>query len=211
MENEELQNLLGAWIILSAIIALPAMLNQEWTSISQAVFFALIILFISVGTKKIMASMLDINAEHRIWHMDRFGFHPTAYLKKEIPTGIILPLAASILSLGKFFLLTPLTYEARALKYRAAKRHGFYSFTEVTDWHNGFIGAAGICATLILAIVGYLINQESLAKFATYFALANLIPFSSLDGTQIFFGSRIIWTVLAVVTTIFFLYSILLV
>ncbi len=211
MDTQELQNLLSAWIVLSIVLAFPILLKEEWNILSQTIFFALVILIISVGAKKTMASMLDINAEHRIWHMNRFGFHPKNYFKQEVPTGIILPIIASIFSLGKLFLLTPLTYEARALKHRAAKRHGIYSFTEVTDWHNGLIGAAGIISTLILAIVSYLINQEALAKFATFFAVANLIPFSDLDGTQIFFGSRIIWTVLAVVTFIFFLYALLLV
>ncbi len=211
MENEEIRNLLSAWIILSVVIAIPTIIKQEWVGLSQAVFFALMLLCVSVGAKKIVASMVDTGAEHRIWHMDRYGFHPTAYFKKEIPAGIIIPLVVSIISLGKFFLMTPLTYESRALKHRAAKRHGMYSFTEVTDWHNGLVGASGIVATLALVIISYLSNQESLAKFATYFALANLIPFSNLDGTQIFFGSRIIWTVLVVITAIFFLYSILLI
>lgn len=211
MENEELQNLIGAWIILSVVIALPFLLEQQWESSAQAIFFALIILIVAVGTKKVIASMLDLNAVHRIWHMDRYRFHPKAHFKNEIPTGIIIPLAASLISIGKFFLLTPLTYEARAMKHRAAKRHGFYSFAEVTDWHNGLIGAAGTVATLILAIVGYLINQEALAKFATFYAAANLIPFSSLDGTQVFFGSRVLYATLVTVTLIFFLYALLLV
>ncbi len=211
MEKEEILNIVGAWIIISVVLALPTIIKQEWFGVSQSIFFALVILCISIGAKKIMASMLDTGVEHRIWHMERFGFHPTAYFKKEVPTGIILPLLASLISAGKFFLLTPLTYEARALKHRAAKRHGFYSFTEVTDWHNGLVGAAGVIATLALVIASYFFNEEPLAKFATYFALVSLIPFSNLDGTQIFFGSRIIWTVLAVITIIFFLYTLLLV
>ncbi|MBM3232900.1 hypothetical protein FJZ18_01905 [Candidatus Pacearchaeota archaeon] len=211
METEEIKNLLGAGIILSVVIAMPSILNQSWTSISQAAYYALIILVVSVGAKKLVAASLDIRAEHRIWHMERFGFRPTAYFKNEVPTGIILPLVTSLITAGKLFLMTILTFEARALRHRAAKRHGFYSFSEVTDWHNGLIGTSGVIASLFLAVASYFFNEEPLAKFATFYAITSLIPFSNLDGTQILFGSKTIWTVLVAITVIFFLYTLLLV
>jgi hypothetical protein len=211
MENREINNLLGAWIILSVVIAIPFIISRVWASITPAVFYALIILVVSVGAKKLVASSLDIGAEHSIWHMNRLGFHPTAYFKKEVPTGIILPLGVSLITAGKLFLMTLLSFEARALRHRAAKRHGFYSFSEVTDWHNGLIGASGVVATLLLAVASYFFNEEPLAKFAIFYAVASLIPLSNLDGTQIFFGSKTIWTVLVVIALIFFLYALLLV
>ena len=103
--------------------------------------------------------------------------------------------------------MTFLTYETRALKHRAAKRFGYYSFTEVTDWDNGLIGATGIIALLVLSIVGYIMGYELLFKMAAFYALMNMLPISNLDGTQIFFGSRIIWSVLALICLIFGLYA----
>ena len=38
-----------------------------------------------------------------------------------------------------------------------------------------------------------------------------MVPFSKLDGTQIYFGSRVLWSILAVMTLICTMYALLLV
>ena len=107
--------------------------------------------------------------------------------------------------------MTILTYNTTALKRRAAKRFGYYSFAEMTDWHNALIGAAGIIVMLLLSFVSYWIpTLEPLARLAAFYAFFNMIPFSKLDGSQIYFGSRILWYALAIITLIFASYALLL-
>ena len=78
------------------------------------------------------------------------------------------------------------------------------------------IASSGIFASLFLAFLALLIGEMfnfklySFANINFYLALFNMIPVSSLDGTQIFFGSRIIWSVLAFICLIFALYAFML-
>jgi Zn-dependent protease len=78
----------------------------------------------------------------------------------------------------------------------------------MTDWHNALVGAAGIIAILLVAFISYwYAGLETLSKFATFYAFSNMIPFSKLDGSQIFFGSRVLWATLSIITLIFTAYA----
>jgi Zn-dependent protease len=173
---------------------------------------AAIIIIVNIAAKKAMAFALDSDVEHETWKWSRYGLKPHQHLEKEVPAGIILAVILSILSLGAVKFMSFLTYETRALKHRAAKRFGYYSYTEMTDWHNGLIGAAGIVAVLILSVVLYFIggSNDYLWRFAAYYAFWNMIPISKLDGTQIFFGSKILYAAIGIITLIFTGYALLL-
>src|SRR3989344_4074111 len=134
--------------------------------------------------------------------------------KKSIMAGVIIPLFVTIITLGGIKLMSILTYETRALKRRAAKRFGPYSFTEMTDYHNALVGAVGIVSSLLITFITYWLPGSYwgiIGRMATFYAFFNLIPFSKLDGSQIYFGSRVLWSVLAVITLIFMMYAMLLV
>lgn len=211
MELKENLNILAAFIVLTIVASFKFILNSEWNEVGVTAIFSVIILLFAIGSKKLMAYLLDTNVEHEVWKFSRYGWKPHWHLKKDIPAGIIFPLFLTLFSLGFLKFLSVLTYETTASKYRAAKRHGFYSFTEMTDWHNGLIGAAGIISVLALAIIGYFSNYEYLSKLAAFYAFSNLLPISKLDGSQIFFGSRILYAILAVITLIFFGYALFLI
>ena len=209
MKSSEFSSILVAIIIFTIVIGFSFALNQEWSKVAQAFLFSVLIIIISVMTKKVTAYLLDADVEHEIWGISGLGINK---FKKEIPTGIILPLIFSIISFGTIKILSLLTYETRALKARASKRFGFYSFTEMTDWHTGLIGAAGIVSVLLISLITYFLpaNLEYFASVSVFYAFVNMLPISNLDGTQIFFGSRVLWTILAVITAIFFLYTLIL-
>ncbi len=172
--------------------------------------FSVIVIVIPIIVKKAVAYSLDASVEHEIWQVYHTGIKPKQHFKKEKPFGLFVPLLFTLVSLGAWKVMTFLTYETRALKHRAAKRFGFYSYTAMTDWHNGLIGACGVISLLIISVLAYLSGLEYLAKMATYYAFWSVVPISKLDGTQIFFGSRVLWAVLAVTTLIFTLYALFL-
>lgn len=205
MELREFWNVLAAIIVFAAIAGFGFAIVGNWNLVALSFLFSIIIIFVSVFSKKLMAYLLDSAVEHEIWHFQRFGFYPRAKFDKALPMGIIFPLFLSIFSLGILKAPTLLTYESRARKARASRRFGYYSFAEMTDWHNGIIGAAGIVGVLALSIITYFLptNAEFLTKLAIYYAFWNILPFSNLDGSQIFFGSRTIWSILAAITLIF--------
>ena len=207
MKPEEIAQVLIAVIMLFIVSGMSYIISGESRILMYIILFSFIVIFVHVFIKKWTAFMFDSSVEHKIWHVYRIGWREHHHFRKELPFGIIIPLIFSAFSLGTFKLMTFLTYETRALKHRAAKRFGYYSFTEITDWDNGLIGAAGIVSLLVLSIIGYVMGYELLFKMAAFYALMNMLPISNLDGTQIFFGSRIIWSVLALICLIFGLYA----
>ncbi len=210
MSNKEVLSVIVGLLMLFVIFSLEFVFKGDLSRLLEIFVYSVILIFVYVFIKKGTAYLLDSSVEHKVWNVYQFWFKPDYHFKKEVPFGIVLPLLLSVFSLGIFKFPTVLTYESRALKHRAAKRYGYYSFTEMTDWDNGLIGASAIVALLLVSIIGYIFGFEYLSKMAAYFALLNMIPISNLDGTQIFFGSRIIWSVLAFISLIFALYTFML-
>lgn len=197
LEKREIGTFLLITIILSVAISF---LKQV---VLWEIFLAvLILLFLNIFAKKITAFYLESEIEIRPWYMERYGFRAHHYLKKPFPVGIFLPILVSILSLGKLLWMAAMTFEVKPKIYRAAKRHGLYSFSEMTEYHIGLIAAAGVLVNLIAAVIGYFLGFPLFARLNIYFAFFSLIPFSDLDGNKVFFGNLILWSFLAIVTLI---------
>ena len=197
LTTNEIGHIVLAIILFTFIASFPNLSNA-----ATMLLYAFIIIFIYVLAKKFIAYSLETETEIKIWSFQRWGIYERSYFKNPIPAGIIFPFLLSLLSFGYIRLLTLLSSEEKATTARAAKRHDFYSFSELTEWHIGLISSAGIFASLILAILAYFINFPELAKFAIFYASANLIPLGKLDGTKIFFGSKILWAFLVIVCLI---------
>lgn len=214
INKKEFLHITAATIVLAIVIGFSSVLNADYSGAATALLFAIVIIAVSTYAKKTAAYLLDANAEHELWTIKRYGLLPHQHFKGTMPAGIVVPLVFALGTLGFFKFMAVLTYEARALKARAARRFGYYSFAEMTDWHNALIGAGGILAILALSIVAYTLpikGLEPLARLCAYYAFFNMLPLSKLDGTQIFFGSRILYAVLAATTLIFTVYALFLI
>ena len=174
--------------------------------LSSMIFFAVILIFYETG-KKFVAYQLGAEEETKIWTFQRYGIYERAYFKNPIPIGIILPFLLSIFSLGmlKWFAVTESS--VKPTEARAARKHDFYSFYEMTEWHLALISASGIIVMFILAIIAYLINYPELSRLSIFYAFFNLLPLGKLDGTRIFFGSKNFYAVLVAITLIFLGYA----
>lgn len=200
MQNREIVAWALAFVTLTIVIGFKGIVEFNLNSLGTSLLFAFLILAANGVSKKIAAKALDADVEHDLWYASRYGFKPGWHLAKHAPLGIIAPLFVSAFSLGAAKCMTLLTYQTSALKKRAAKRFGYYSFTEMTDWHNALVGAAGIVGVLILAIITYASAIDGLPSLAIYYAFWNMVPWSKLDGAQIFTGSRVLYTALGLVT-----------
>lgn len=209
MEWPEIKHIIIALILFALIAGFRDALIDGPQAILISLVYAFVILGVNIIGKKIAARALDADIEHELWSVKRYGFLPHWQFDKPIPASVIIPPIFSLFSLGLLKIPAFLTYEARALKQRASRRFGFYSFTEMTDWHNALIGATGVIFVLILAGIAYFPGLEQLSKLAAYYALVNMIPISKLDGMQILFGSRALYAGLAVITLIFFGYALI--
>ena len=164
-----------------------------------AVFF---VFLVNILAKKIMCFYLDSEIEIKTWEIKRYGFKPSSYFKKPFPSGILFPIILAVLSLGNLIWMASLVFEVKPKIYRAAKRHGLYSYSEITENHIGLIAAAGVIANLIFAVVGYLIGFSEFSRLSIFLAFFNMIPISDLDGNKIFFGSLVLWSFLAALVLI---------
>jgi len=207
-------------VLVSIITAFAVALNRGLALNLKIFLFALlgifILILVNILVKKTTAYLLESEIEIKLWEIKRFGFKTEQYWKKAFPLGVFLPLISKIffISLNGFVWMASLVFDVKAKAYHAAKRHGMYSFSEMTEEHIGRIAAAGIFANLILAVLFYFIGGDFgtlFAKLNIWFVFFNMIPISDLDGNKIFFGNLVLWSFLAIVTLIGLGYTFLLI
>ena len=201
-------------LVLTLIFAFAIGLFRSIERLPYIFLVFLIIILVNVLAKKIASFYLDSEMEIKLWTIERYGFKPSRYLKKPFPAGIILPILTSLLFWGQlsgFIWLASLVFDVKPKVYRAAKRYGLYSYTEMTEDHIGIIAATGVFANLFFAVIGYLLGFPEFARFSIYFAFFNMIPLSDLDGNKIFFGNLVLWSFLAALVLIGLAYAFFLV
>ena len=206
--------------VVAIILSFTISMMETMDSVKYALISVLIILSLNTAAKKIAANHYDSQIEVKLWDIKRYGLfgiftrgykHPSRKLKRPFPAGAFFPILFAFFTFGTVKWMASLVFDVKAKIHRAAKRHGLWSFSEMTEYHIGLIAAAGIIINLAAAIIGYLINQPEFAKLNIYFAFFNMLPISDLDGNKIFFGSKILWTFLATITLIGTFYAIFLI
>lgn len=198
LNSKEAISILLAVIVLSLTLSFAKGLN-----FLLVMFISVfVIFFINIVAKKVASFYFDSEIEVDIWKIRQYGFKPQRHLNTALPTGILFPVIFAIISLGKLVWMALLVFEVKPKTYRAAKRHGLYSFSEMTEAHIGYIAAVGIFANLFFALVGYLLGFSEFSRLSIYYTFFNMLPFSDLDGNKIFFGNIILWSFLAALTLI---------
>jgi hypothetical protein len=200
-----------ATIILTSII-IGFIFNDFQTSnmflYSSLVIFSIII--INSIVKKIAGYYFESEVRVGLWEVKRYGWRAESYFKHAIPAGILFPIFAKIISLGKLTWLALFTFDVEAKVSRAAKRHDIYTFSELSEYHLGVIAAWGIVANLLFAFIAYLLNFPQgieFIKLSLYYTFFNMLPFSDLDGNKIFFGSMMLWSFLTAIVLLGIFFS----
>tara|TARA_B100000315_G_C14401698_1_gene506776 strand:- start:18 stop:644 length:627 start_codon:yes stop_codon:yes gene_type:complete len=188
------------------IITLILAFVFSFTGTVDTFFYFLVMIFfvimLNIFSKKISSYYLDSEIEVKFWEIKRFGFKPNRHFKRAFPSGILFPLITAAASLGYFIWMASLVFDVKPKVYRAAKRFGLYSFSEMAEWHIGLIAASGVLINLIFGVLGYFIGFSDFARLNIYYAFFNMIPLSDLDGNKIFFGSFVLWSFLAALVLI---------
>jgi Zn-dependent protease len=198
-------------ITISIILAFTISLVETLELFLFTLFFVFLVIIINVLAKKITAFILDSEIEIKLWEVKRWGYRAHHHLKKTFPAGAFLPLLVTGLSFGFLYWMSCLVFETKGKVYRAAKRWGLYSFSEITEYHIALIAGFGILANLVFAIIGYIIGMPEFARLNIYFAFFNILPISDLDGSKILFGSIVFWSFLAILTLIALGYALFLI
>ncbi|MBU4069739.1 MAG: hypothetical protein KJ646_02045 [Nanoarchaeota archaeon] len=189
-------------IVISIILAFTLSLVQTWKIFLYTLLSIFLIILINILAKKITSYYLDSEIKIKIWEIKRFGFKAHYHLKRAFPAGAFFPVIFTAFSSGYFNWMACLIFDVKTRIYKAAKRHGLYSFSEIPEYHIGLIAASGIGINLFCAIIAYLIGFQEFAKLSIYYAFFNILPLSDLDGNKIFFGSLVMWSFLASLTLI---------
>ena len=197
--------------ILTIILAFVISFVKTLELFLYALLSVFLIFIINITAKKITSFYFDSEIEIKLWEIKRYGFKTHKYLKKAFPIGAFLPIIAKVLSLGYLNWMACFVFDVKSKIYKTAKRHGLYTFSEISEFHIGLIAAAGIFANLIFAIIGYFIGlpeQMNFVQLSIWFAFFNMLPVSELDGNKIFFGNLTLWSFLASIVLIGLFYSI---
>lgn len=192
-------------ILIAAIVTgIAVSLLEGWTSVLYSSLAVFVIIIINAAAKKIVGYYLETEVELKFWEIYQYGFKANWHFKKPFPVGAVLPLISKIVlfPLKGFVWMASLTFDVSPKSHRAAKRHGLYSFSEMTEYHIGIIAASGIVVNLFFAVIGYLIGFTEFSRLSIYYVFFNMLPLSELDGNKIFFGNIIIWSFLASIALI---------
>ena len=165
------------------------------TNLLKIITLVAIAVLLRETTIKIYTRTHEIESEYKFWFIKRFGFKDNQKLKKGIPFGILLSLFGSFISSGKFFFTAIGMHELKENNvHRTGRNYIFIKYYE-----ESLAVLSGIFANLFLIYLSFFISKYSnfdlsnFMKINFFLIVFNLLPFSSLDGAKIFFGSRFIW------------------
>lgn len=204
------------WIIITIIILAfiigfitePQSESAKITIIMPLTASILIILTTTIA-KKIAAPYFSIRIEHKVWEFQRYGVYERSHFKKPFPIGLVLPFFLTLLSLGYIKPMTLLQFDVENIpETRLLKRRGHTRALrkqEMNDADPALTAAWGFYALLILAILSSIISIltnlnffSEITKYSVFYGIWNLLPISQLDGSKLFFGSILSWTILVI-------------
>jgi hypothetical protein len=199
-------------IIFAFLMNLSSSLIDDWQTFLFSILTFAIVILGNIFAKKITAYNLDSEIEMQLWETGKFPLIPKKG-SKPFPMGAVLPIITKIIffPFNTFFWMSSLVFDVRPRIFRGARRHGLYTFSEMTEYHIGLIAASGIVINLIFSVIGYFLGFPLFSRLNIYFALFSIIPLSELDGNKIFFGSKLIWSFLASLILIGMLFAIFIV
>jgi len=201
MEGREVLGAITIIVLAVLVLAFSVTFNSTHLVYVAALSF-LVIIVANILTKKAVGYYFETTVKTRFWSLYYFWFRKDSHFKKPVPM-IWLPLVISLVSKGWAWWLGVLEFDIEAKTSRVSRKHGLYRFTEVTEWHMAWIATWGIIANLALAIIGYFLGFEFFTKLSIYYATWSMVPISGLDGSKIFFGSKGMWVIMAIITLLF--------
>jgi hypothetical protein len=189
------------WVIISILIMSFILGFSEKPDLSPIlILFSAIIILTSVLAKKIASQFYSIEIEHSAWSLKQWWWTKRSYFKKPLPVGLVFPFFFSIMSLGLIKPFTLLEFNSKNIvKKRILRQSGANRRYEINETDLAFTALWGFLSLVVLAIIASFFNQPEITKYSIYYGIWNLIPFGSLDGSKIFFGSFFSWLILLII------------
>lgn len=201
MESREITRELSVLFLAAIVLGFSIAFKKPIQIVMASIISVFIIIAVNILVKKIIGYLFEIDVKTKLWSWYRYWFRKGDHFASPVPM-IWAPIVLSLLSQGALWWLAILEFDVAPRVERVSKRHGLYRYTEVTEWHVGWIAAFGLVSSLILGIVGYIAGFELFAKISIFYAAWSIVPLSSLDGSKILFASRVLWSTVAIITGI---------
>ncbi len=197
MEKKEVISIILAVLLMTISLFLFSKEVHVIDALTFSLIASIIIIGLSVYSKKIVAKKIDTKITISIISWQRFWIAKRDYFRKPIPAGLLFPLLFLLISNGFIKVLAFLQFQTQALVSKVSKQYGRLRFSTVTEWDECLIAFYSFVTIWVLAMVATILNSyfsffpfQELAKYCLYYSAWNMIPLSRFDGGKIFFGSR---------------------
>jgi len=207
MEIKEYAKEIATIVLATIVLAIAVSFNNSKIFYAAVLSF-LVIFVVNITMKKIVGYIFQTDIKTKFWTWYQYGFREDWHFKRPIPM-IWLPLLLTLITKGLFFWLGILEFDVVAKTERVSKVHGMYRFTEITEHHMGWIAAWGIILNFVFAVGGYILGFELFTKLSIYFIAWSVIPLGRLDGSKIFYGGIVKWSIISTLTIIVLLWALI--
>ena len=194
MRKEEFWSIVVAVLIMTFVIGFA-----EFTILAfvYALIMSSILLSIFILTQKIVADQLGCKIKYKLWSFRRYWLRWQDKLNWDFPAWIVIPLVLIVLSDGLLRWTAIMTFVTAVTAKKVSKK-----FSEIKEFDLSLIASSGVFAVLVLALIMKLLGFNEFASVSCWFAFLNALPIGNMNGTKIFFGSKILWIFILVLTVI---------
>jgi len=191
--KKEIKHISLASLVLALVFGFddkaPTFVLVHWLSnYFYILILVLIALLVHECAHKLVAKKYNYKTEYSLWEIKRYGFARKAIAAKNIPIGILLALFFIFFSaaLSNGSLLVPFAAVGTFTLIKTKVIGKTYSPVEEIK-----ISLAGPLTNIALAII--FLPFQTFSFINAVLAVYDLLPLPSLDGSKIFFKSRIIF------------------
>jgi|GEM_PF-2155356 len=163
----------------------------------MVLFVVLICMVVYVFAQKVAAKSFNAFTVFKVWKISRFRVaHKKLNLKNKeaVPLGILVGILLALLSFGKAFWTGIWSND---VDYKSHKRVGRDKIV-ITEYETAKIIFAGPAALIVFSVIltwflnaGY--NVEFVRNVAFLIGFINMIPLPGMDGSRVFFSSKMMW------------------
>ncbi|MEK6852826.1 MAG: hypothetical protein AABX59_03015 [Nanoarchaeota archaeon] len=165
-----------------------------------ALVMVVIILIPHVLAHKIVALKYEAHSRFQLLEWKRFWVFESAEFKHPFPIWLVLPALVVFLTQGAVKIFTIESFKLETKETRLGRK-----WTTIMESENAFVAMAGpivnlVIAFLALLLVPYFEIMKEFALLNLWFAFFSVIPLFNLDGIKIFFGGKIQWVFIFIIT-----------
>ncbi len=187
-------------LLASLVLGFTLSLDSNLSNFSSVFLTIFLVIFVNVLCKEFAAYYYDLKIEHKFWEIQKYGVKAHEHFKRPFPLGAVLPLITWVFSAGYFVWLNILYFDSKPEVYRVAKRRGYYTYSESSEFHEGIVAFAGVVGTVLIGLLGIMIGFPEFTKLSFFYAFFCSIPLGKLDGNKILFSESVLSKIAIVLT-----------